>query len=110
MGLDIKVFGSQVHETAKKHGWYDTEKSFGEDIALMHSELSEAFEAYRINGDPAKSWVENGKPEGVPSELADVIIRVLDACERYGIDIEKALRDKAFYNESRSYRHGGKVL
>ena len=110
MGLDLKDFGSQVHETAKQHGWHDEERSFGDIIALMHSELSEALEAYRIDGDPTREWRTGGKPEGVPSEFADVIIRVLDTCERYGIDIEKALRTKAFYNESRPYRHGGKVL
>lgn len=29
-----------------------------------------------------------GKPEGIPIELADVIIRILDYCGYAGIDIE----------------------
>lgn len=49
-----------------------------------------------------------GKIEGVPSELADVIIRVLDMCEHYGIDIEAALAEKHAYNKTRPFRHGGK--
>ena len=32
----------EVHENAVKHGWWDEERSFGEIIALCHSELSEA--------------------------------------------------------------------
>ena len=49
-----------------------------------------------------------GKPEGIPIELADVIIRILDYCGYAGIDIEAAIRQKHEYNKSRPYRHGGK--
>ena len=51
-----------------------------------------------------------GKMEGIPSELADVIIRVLDMCEHYGIDIEAALKEKHEFNKTRPYKHGGKVM
>lgn len=44
------------------------------------------------------------KPIGVPSEMADILIRVLDACASYGIDIERAVREKIAYNKA----HGGK--
>lgn len=49
-----------------------------------------------------------GKPEGIPTELADVIIRVLDYCGYAGIDIDAAISQKHEYNKSRPYRHGGK--
>lgn len=49
------------------------------------------------------------KPEGIPAELADIIIRVLDICGANGIDIARALADKMAYNETRDYRHGGKL-
>lgn len=48
------------------------------------------------------------KPEGIPSELADIIIRVLDICGYHRIDIAAAIADKMAYNETRSHRHGGK--
>lgn len=47
-----------------------------------------------------------GKPEGVPSELADIIIRTLDACAAWGIDIETAMREKIIYNAQREHLHG----
>jgi len=48
------------------------------------------------------------KPEGVPSELADAVIRIADLCGYYGINLEKAIEEKMSYNEKREYKHGGK--
>lgn len=78
---------------------------------------------YDYDFDPrAPEWVEldlsrlrqmpglqgSVKPEGIPTELADIIIRVLDVCAYLGIDIEDAIADKMNYNEHRPHRHGGK--
>jgi hypothetical protein len=53
---------------------------------------------------------EYAKPEGIPSEMADIIIRVLDFCHRHKIDIEEVLLEKLTYNTTRGHRHGGKRL
>lgn len=57
--------------------------------------------------EPLKSY---GKPEGVPVELADCIIRILDFCGYTGIDIQDVLHQKLDYNDTRSYKHGGKIV
>lgn len=49
------------------------------------------------------------KPEGIPSEMADIIIRVLDICAFNGIDIAQAIADKMAFNDTRPYRHGKKL-
>ncbi len=102
----------QVHETAKEKGWWDRDRQFPELIALMHSELSEALEAWRAGpihyylGEPDEGVL--AKPEGWGIELADCVIRIMDACAWYGVPLEKLIQTKMRYNETRPYRHGGK--
>lgn len=94
--------------TAESKGFHeDKTVTFGDRIALIHSEASEALEAYRRNRDTSPYTGENGKPEGVPSELADVIIRVCDLAEEHGVQgLYMALLDKLKYNLTREPKHG----
>lgn len=112
----------EVYENTVDKGWYDKERSFGDMIALLHSEVSEALEAYRDHElDSLEKHFDvrciepdrcecTPKPIGVGSELADVLIRLLDTCHRYGIDLANEFEKKMAYNWTRPYRHGGKAL
>ena len=82
-------------------------ESDGESIALMHSELSEALEAIRTNGYQRRS-AHVPEISAVAEEYADLIIRVLGACAKHGIDIGTAIELKMAFNEGRPYRHGKK--
>jgi len=109
IGKAFRCWAGIIHDNAVEHGWWDEDRSFGDIVALCHSELSEALEEYR-NGKPMSYEGENGKPEGVAVEMIDCIIRILDWCGKKGIDVDELLRKKHEYNKGRPYRHGGKKL
>ena len=109
MDNNIPSLVQRAYENSKKHGFWEGEKNFGEVISLMHCELSEAYEEYRSKkGFNETYYEENGKPCGIPSELADVVIRIFDFCGGMNIDLEKIILEKMAYNETRPYKHGGK--
>jgi NTP pyrophosphatase (non-canonical NTP hydrolase) len=55
-------------------------------------------------------YSDDNKPEGVPIELADCLIRILDYCGQWGIDIDMAIEEKMVYNRNRPYKHGNKAF
>ena len=131
----LKSLQTEVFTHCTQLGWEpDPERSFGDEIALIHSELSEALEAYRERGfDYYTAPIDHkdgceddgddapnitmcftcgavGKPEDVASELADAFIRILHYCQRHGFDLEEEYERKMKYNRTRGFRHGGKAL
>ena len=108
--MDLNKLAKDIHSNARSHGWWDEPRDFGTVIALCHSELSEALGEHRNGHQPREFYFNDSKPEGIPIELADCIIRILDYCGKENIDIENALKIKHEYNKTRAYKHGGKVI
>lgn len=94
--LEIATFALEVHDNAvEKSFWPEDGRPWGETIALIHSELSEALEEHRAgrprlwhmsSHGPDGQALTHGlppspdiKPEGWGVELADAVIRALDA-------------------------------
>lgn len=115
--LAMAKLGQQQNDWAHEKGWWDPgkRKTFGEQLVMFHSEVSEALEEWR-NGHTfdeiyySTDSQGRDKPEGIAVELADLLLRVLDTCHEEGIPLLEALRQKVEYNQGRPYRHGDKPL
>lgn len=106
LSRELAALGAVIHETKIAKGWtVTTPDSWGDenqipaDLALIHSEVSEALEAFR-----------KGDRDGFGEELADVLIRVLGLAHGLGIDLGAESWAKAEKNRARAYKHGGKRL
>ena len=100
----LNELAREINENAVAHGWWDEPRSFGDIIALCHSELSEALEETRA-GRPAV-WHDGDKPEGWAVEMVDCMIRILDYLGHKEMDVDAILREKHEYNKTRPYKHG----
>ena len=99
-----------VGEVNAANGWHEGTATPVERLALITCEVSEAIEEVRDGHCVDEAYYNGTKPEGVPAELADVVIRCLDFADFYGIDLEAAIVEKVAYNRTRGYRHRWKVL
>lgn len=104
------------------------------ELALVDTEIAEGIEEVRngkpdlyftggntvlMGGDgesyivPDDFWLDlDGKPrkpEGIRSEVADAVIRLMDMADKRGWPLEEDIALKLGYNETRGYRHGGKT-
>jgi len=106
-----KTWQRQLFEECETTRWDpDKRNTFGEECAHLHEEVSEAFREWRVRKD-AEIWYEaDGKPRGVPVELADVLIGLFYNAEVLGFDLMQAVGIKHEWNLHRDYQTEGRTL
>lgn len=92
-------------QNANNHGWHISWRKNNQDLTvpealcLIHSEISEALEAYR-----------DDDMEEFKAEVADVFIRLFHLVGDLNISIEEAILAKMEENRKRPFMHGRKNL
>jgi len=125
--MDYKTKGlndlsTQFHDFQVRAGF--TDSNITQRLMLVHSEISEAFEAHRKDkrcrvedyeqgyrhqeGEQKKAGFELHVKDSLEDEIADAVIRLLAFCGENNIDIEKHIELKMEYNEMRGFKYGGK--
>ena len=123
----INELSKEIYQNSRNKGFFDSKKNIGEMLCLIHSEVSEAFEADRKN--MYSDWSNDVPPIIQPEqlkdkeyitnfehliknnfedELADIMIRVMELAAFKGIDLEYHIKAKIRYNSLREHKHGKK--
>lgn len=121
IGNTLKLMTKQVREVNEANGWHDHSRTVGDGLMLIVSEAAEALDAFRDGGtaDQTKPLFDSysgqqsdkmPKPEGYGSEMADILIRLLDECDRQNVNLAYEFTRKLAYNRTRGYHHGGRKL
>ena len=110
-----------IARTNIKNGWHDYFNGLDLNstealdhiitkLALIVTEVAEGIEELRNGHGPGETYYVNGKMEGLPSELADVLIRVLDLAALIKIYLSYTVVEKLEFNATRGKHHGGKKV
>lgn len=120
MARTIKEWQEYIRNWAVSKGFIWDKNDIDTVLLRLHSEVSEASEASLLHIldmllillklhskiTDASETVRDNNYEHLGEEFADIFIRLADACEVLGIDLEAEVMRKMAINEERPFLHG----
>jgi hypothetical protein len=121
--MNLNELSKDIRFFNQKKGFECNIENINQKLLLAISEICEAQEElrdgrkideiyYTSHGETIIESKESNKlenkPCGFPVEVADAIIRLLDICGAFNIDIEEIIDMKLAYNKTRPAKHGRK--
>ncbi|NTW22000.1 hypothetical protein HGA34_00460 [Candidatus Falkowbacteria bacterium] len=100
----IQEITDEIMALARDKSWgtEPEDVNLPEKFALLHSEVSEAYEAFRRDNFDGK--------DGVSEELADIAIRLLHLSVIFKVDLAGEIAKKIERNRSREWNHKNETL
>ncbi len=99
--MDIKQLSEEMHRFVASKGWYDadsprpqTARNIATSLVIEAAEVLEQFQWEDDSADKSE----------LSSELADVMLYLLQLASISGIDLEQAVLDKLRVNYGRSWK------
>jgi NTP pyrophosphatase (non-canonical NTP hydrolase) len=97
--MDLRELTERMHDFVQSKGWYapesprpQTPANLAKSLAIEAAEVLELFQ-----------WGDEADPAALASELADVLLYLLQLADRSGIDLETATLDKLALNRRRTW-------
>ena len=120
--MNLNELSKDIRFFNEKKGFECNIENINQKLLLAVSEICEAQEEVRDGKRIDEIYYERAnlgempdgnikwgkKPCGFPVEIADAIIRLLDICGAFNIDIEEVIDAKLAYNKTRPAKHGRK--
>ena len=108
--MTIAELQQHAWQNSEDHGFHETpDVGLPTRLMLIVSELAEALEEHRGHRAVNEIYFDGEKPEGIPIEMADAVIRIADAAGVYGFSLQSAIEMKVAFNATRPTKHGGKA-
>lgn len=79
--LALDALADGVHKKSSEHAQCASETTFSDRVALLHGEISSMYDAYKNQGGVV----------AIEDEAAEVMIRLLDTCRAFKLDIAGAV-------------------
>lgn len=106
----ITQWTEAIKTNSDLHGLNSKPRNEMDFINILNKDISNIHYEFDNTAQPNKIYYTgtDGKPEGVPAKLAEILYQVLDMAAHYDIDLQKALRLVYSYNLKQPYLYNPK--